>query len=317
VRNEDAIVSFSVKTVCRTDCALAAVELTCFSDGNSTVRADVLAVEEPLEIRLGCEVAGRRVHRAVSITMRTPGHDGELAVGFLFTEGIIVAREQVEGVVNCRAGSVVRVNLRPGHEVDLSRLERHFYATSSCGVCGKASLETVQVCPRVRCAAGQPVVDASIICRLPAILRGAQEVFDRTGGLHAAALFSAGGELLCVREDVGRHNALDKLIGHEFLAERTPLLQHVLLVSGRVSFELVQKAAIAGIPVIAAIGAPSSLAVDLANKHGLTILGFVREERFNVYSGGERIRTAAAADGNGDAGSPSQRRNSARSDCDG
>jgi FdhD protein len=294
MRNGDRTVSLNAKTASPTECALAAVELTCFSDGNSTVRADVLAVEEPLEIRLGCEVAGKRVHRAISITMRTPGHDGELAVGFLFTEGIIIAREQVEGVVNCGAGSVVRVNLRPGHKVDLSRLERHFYATSSCGVCGKASLDAVQVSPRFRCSDGQPVVDAAVIYQLPAKLRAAQEVFDRTGGLHASALFNESGDLVCLREDVGRHNALDKLIGAEFLAERTPLSQSVLLVSGRVSFELVQKAAVAGIPILAAIGAPSSLAVDLASKHGLTILGFVREERFNIYTGGERIRQASA-----------------------
>jgi FdhD protein len=294
MRDVDGTASVSLKNFRPTDRALAAVQVSRISGGNSTVRTDVLAVEEPLEIRLDCDVAGTRVRRAVSITMRTPGHDRELAIGFLFTEGIIAAQGEVTGVVSCGAGNVVRVNLRHGVEVDLSRLERHFYATSSCGVCGKASLDAVQVCPRVHCAAGEPVVDATVVCHLPAKLRAAQELFDRTGGLHAAALFSAGGELLCVREDVGRHNALDKLIGHEFLADRTPLLQNVLLVSGRVSFELVQKAAVAGIPVIAAIGAPSSLAVDLANKHGLTILGFVREERFNIYSGGERIRTAAS-----------------------
>jgi FdhD protein len=295
MRDEDGIVSLSVKTICPTDRALAAVQLSCISGDDSTDRADVLAVEEPLEIRLGCEVAGKSVHRAVSITMRTPGHDQELAVGFLFTEGIIVAREQVAGVVNCGVGSVVRVNLWPGQEVDLSRLERHFYATSSCGVCGKASLDAVQVCPRIHCEVGQPVVDAAVIYHLPAKLRAAQEVFDRTGGLHASALFNVSGDLLCLREDVGRHNALDKLIGAQFLAERTPLTHSVLLVSGRVSFELVQKAAVAGIPILAAIGAPSSLAVSLARKHGLTILGFVREDRFNIYTGNERIRRAAGS----------------------
>jgi FdhD protein len=226
--------------------------------------------------------------------MRTPGHDLELAVGFLFTEGIVFAREQVARLAGCGAGNVACVNLRPGVEVDLSRLERHFYTASSCGVCGKASLDAVQVCPRNRCVAGQPVVDAAVICRLPATLRAAQEVFDRTGGLHAAALFDVSGELLCLREDVGRHNALDKLIGHEFLAERTPLFESVLLVSGRASFELVQKAAVAGIPILAAVGAPSSLAVSLARKHGLTVLGFVREDRFNIYTGSERIRQMVA-----------------------
>ena len=199
------------------------------------------------------------------------------------------------GLVACGAGNVARVNLRPGIEVDLSRLERHFYAASSCGVCGKASLEAVRVYPRNRPAEGRPVVDAAVIHRLPATLRAAQAVFDRTGGLHAAALFNVGGDLLCLREDVGRHNALDKLIGAQFLAERTPLSQSVLLVSGRVSFELVQKAAVAGIPILAAVGAPSSLAVSLAREHGLTILGFVREDRFNIYTGSERIRQASGS----------------------
>jgi FdhD protein len=282
-----------------TDPALATVQLSRIRGSNLAVDTDLVAVEEPLEIRLGCDVAGKRIHRAISITMRTPGHDLELAVGFLFTEGIIVTRDQVAGIVHCGAGNVARVNLRPGVEVDLSRLERHFYATSSCGVCGKASLDAVQVCPRVRCAAGQPVIDAAVICRLPATLRGAQEVFDRTGGLHAAALFDINGELLCLREDVGRHNALDKLIGHQFLNECTPLFQNILLVSGRASFELVQKAAVAGIPILAAVGAPSSLAVRLGREHGLTILGFVREDRFNIYTGSERIRQTAGSDCDG------------------
>jgi FdhD protein len=270
--------------------SLAAVRLARITGDSLELADDTLAVEEPLEIRLGCDVAGRRIRRAVSITMRTPGHDTELAVGFLFTEGIIVARDQVAKLTGCGAGNVACVTLQRGVEVDWSRLERHFYTTSSCGVCGKASLDAVQVCPHNRCAADQPVVDAAVICRLPTLLRAAQTVFDRTGGLHAAALFDTAGELLCLREDVGRHNALDKLIGHEFLAERTPLFESVLLVSGRASFELVQKAAVAGIPILAAVGAPSSLAVSLARKHGLTILGFVRDDRFNIYTGGERIR---------------------------
>ncbi|MDB5384906.1 MAG: formate dehydrogenase [Planctomycetaceae bacterium] len=276
------------------DRALANVQMSRISGSSLVNDADELAVEEPLEIRLGCDVEGKRIHRAVSITMRTPGHDLELAVGFLFTEGIIFARDEVAGLVACGAGNVARVNLRRGSEVDLSRLERHFYATSSCGVCGKASLDAVRVCPRSRPVDGLPVVDAAVIHRLPATLRAAQAVFDRTGGLHASALFNSQGEMVCLREDVGRHNALDKLIGAQFLAERTPLTQSVLLVSGRVSFELVQKAAVAGIPILAAVGAPSSLAVSLAREHGLTVLGFVREDRFNIYTGSERIRHAGA-----------------------
>jgi FdhD protein len=221
--------------------------------------------------------------------MRTPGHDRELAVGFLFTEGILVAREQLASARVCGSGNVACVDLRPGVEVNLTRLERHFYTSSSCGVCGKASLDAVRVCAAHRPRDGWPVVEAGVIQRLPQKLRAAQSVFDRTGGLHAAALFDVHGNLLCLREDVGRHNALDKLIGAQFLAGRTPLAEDVLLVSGRASFELVQKAAVAGIPILAAVGAPSSLAVDLAREQGLTVLGFVRTDRCNVYTGAERI----------------------------
>ncbi len=241
-------------------------------------------------MRLSYDVDGRRVHVPVSVTMRTPGHDGELAVGFLYSEGIVVAREQVSGVRACGGGNVVRVDLAAGASVDLTRLERHFYTSSSCGVCGKASLETVQVCARHCLAEGMPVIDAEVIHHLPEVLRASQTVFEHTGGLHAAALFNTEGKLLCLREDVGRHNALDKLIGAQFLAGRTPLSDTVLLVSGRASFELVQKAVVAGIPILAAVGAPSSLAVSLARKHGLTLIGFVRPDRFNLYTGTERIR---------------------------
>ena len=275
------------------DPALAAARVCRVDASGRSERSDVLAVEEPLEIRLGSDAGGRRGHRGVSITMRTPGHDGELAVGFLFTEGIVADRGQVAGVRACGGGNAVRVDLRPGVEVDLARLERHFYAASSCGVCGKASLAAVRVHCRSRPAEGLPAVEAAVIHRLPDALRAAQPAFDRTGGLHAAALFDAGGALISLREDVGRHNALDKLIGAQFLAGRTPLADALLMVSGRSSFELVQKAAVAGIPILAAVGAPSSLAVDLAREHGLTLLGFVGRERFNIYTGGERIRQGA------------------------
>jgi FdhD protein len=256
---------------------------------------DVLAVEEPLEIRVGFDDEARRVHRGVSITMRTPGNDHELAVGFLFTEGLITERAQFASAKVCQGNNVVRVELSSGVTLDLSRLERHFYTGSSCGVCGKASLDAVRVEPRCRPAAGQPVVEAEVIHQLPDILRASQVVFDRTGGLHACALFNSTGQLLSLREDVGRHNALDKLIGAEFLGGRVPLSQSILLVSGRLSFELVQKAAVAGIPVLVAVGAPSSLAVDLANDYGLTTIGFVRANSFNIYTGAERIRFVPAA----------------------
>jgi FdhD protein len=279
----------------RPDLASAEVLVGRVDEAGLTERPDSLAVEEPLEIRVGLDGPGHRSARSVSITMRTPGHDAELAVGFLFTEGLLADRDQVAGVRPCRSGNAVRVDLRAGIDVDLSRLERHFYASSSCGVCGKASLEAVRVACGPRPIEGRPVVEASVIRRLPALLRAAQPTFDRTGGLHASALFDAEGHLLGLREDVGRHNALDKLIGAEFLAGRTPLRDGVLLVSGRASFELVQKAAVAGLPILAAVGAPSSLAVELARERGMTLLGFVGAERFNIYTDEGRIQIAAVS----------------------
>jgi FdhD protein len=271
------------------DPAVATVLVHCVAGSRTTVQPDELAVEEPLEIRLACDQGGRRVRRGISVTMRTPGRDAELAIGFLFTEGILDAPEQVESVEDWGPGNVVRVELKPGVDVDLARLERHFYTASSCGVCGKASIDAVRVDPRTAPIAGRPMVEAAVIHRLPEGLRAAQGVFDRTGGLHAAALFEPGGRLIDLREDVGRHNALDKLIGAAFLAGRTPLSDAILLVSGRASFELVQKAAVAGIAVLAAVGAPSSLAVELAREVGMTLVGFVRSDRFNIYAGPERI----------------------------
>jgi FdhD protein len=278
------------------------------SDTGLATQLDLVAVEEPLEIRLGPAGTGRRRRRVVSVTMRTPGHDRELAVGFLFTEGIVTAPEQLQAVHSCRS-NVVCVDLRPNVNVDLARLERHFYTSSSCGVCGKASLEAVRVVGNNRPEAGWPVVELTMIQRLPATLRAAQVGFERTGGLHAAALFDVDGSLLCVREDVGRHNALDKVIGAQFLAGHLPLSNAVLLVSGRASFELVQKAAVAGIPILAAVGAPSSLAIELAREQGLTVLGFVRHDRFNVYTDAGRIRDkeglACPAQNDGRSSSPS------------
>ncbi len=253
---------------------------------------DVLAVEEPLEIRLVCEVEGRRVQRAVSVTMRTPGRDRELAVGFLFSEGIVTGFDRIAKIHVCGVGNVIRVHLKAGTEVDWARLERHFYTSSSCGVCGKTSLDAVRVVLRDRQVANGPVIEPSLIPRLPDVLREAQTVFNRTGGLHASALFARDGGLIDMREDVGRHNALDKLIGAQVLIGRVPLSEQILLLSGRASFELVQKAAMAGIPIVAAVGAPSSLAVSLARELEITLLGFVRSDRFNIYSDFGRIRSA-------------------------
>ena len=226
--------------------------------------------------------------------MRTPGHDAELAVGFLVGEGVIRAPEDVLEAFHAplqggtRDPNVVVVRLASGVRFDASRLERHVYTTSSCGVCGKASLEAVGVITGAPLASG-PILAPEAIHALPGALREAQAVFEQTGGLHAAALCSASGALLRVREDVGRHNAVDKLVGSFFLAGETVPPEAVLLVSGRASFELAQKALVAGIPVLAAVGAPSSLAADLAREHGLTLLGFVRDGRFNVYAGPGRL----------------------------
>ena len=247
---------------------------------SSTPFQDLLAVEEPLEIRLG--------GRTVSITMRTPGQDPELAAGFLFTEGILSGAAQIQGVRSSK--NSITIDLKPEVEVDFDRLERHFYTTSSCGVCGKASIEALRMqgCPVL--APQSPMMASSVIQGLPEVLRADQHVFERTGGLHGAALFDAQGKLLVLREDVGRHNAVDKVIGEEFLAGRIPLPQTLLLVSGRASFELTQKSLMAGIPILAAVGAPSSLAVETAQRFNMTLLGFVRDGRFNIYSGASRIQ---------------------------
>ncbi|HQU83792.1 MAG TPA: formate dehydrogenase accessory sulfurtransferase FdhD [Pyrinomonadaceae bacterium] len=257
---------------------------------------DVLAVEEPLEIRLGVFEDGKIAHRNVSITMRTPGNDDELAAGFLFTEGILQNREQIADIVHCGKSpkmnlpsNTVRVNLQKDATVDFARLSRNFYTTSSCGVCGKSSLDFLAINAAPFTNLKSPLINAEVIHQLPQKQREAQEVFEETGGLHAAALFDVEGNLLVLREDVGRHNAVDKLIGRCFLDGKIPLEDSILMLSGRASFELVQKALAARIPVIAAVGAPSSLAVEAAREFGITLCGFVRNNKFNVYSVAERI----------------------------
>jgi FdhD protein len=260
--------------------------------GAAVCARDVLAVEEPLEIALDATVECQRVRKTIAVTMRTPGHDAELAVGFLFTEGIVRDRSDVVEVDGDASDNVVRVRLAPEAAVDLGRLIRHFYATSSCGVCGKASVEALRTTSRHPLTPGDPVISRQVVHRLPGALRAAQAVFDATGGLHASALFDASGRLHRLREDVGRHNALDKVIGAELLAGGLPLRDRVLAVSGRASFELVQKAAMAGIPILVAVGAPSSLAVHLATCVGMTLVGFARDGRFNVYAGHDRVRAS-------------------------
>jgi FdhD protein len=254
----------------------------------SAGQSDTLSIEEPLEIRLVVDSEGQPSGRSVAITMRTPGDDRDLAAGFLFTEGIVSHPDEIEYVRRERC-NVVRVTLRHGVKVDLWHLERHSFVASSCGICGKRSIAAIRVRCRYPIATGEPLLACDIVHTLPQALKTAQKAFARTGGIHAVGLFDETGRLLTVREDVGRHNALDKVIGAEFLAGALPLTRRIILVSGRASFELVQKAAEAGVPVLAAVGAPSSLAVQLAQSCGMTLLGFVRDGRFNVYAGLDRI----------------------------
>ena len=257
---------------------------------------DVVATEEPLEIRLAyTRPDGRRAQQSISITMRTPGNDGELAAGFLLTEGIIGNAAQIDAIGPCGPPAanglinVVRVDLAADVEVDLARLQRHFYTSSSCGVCGKASLEAVAVQGRYDLHGSALRVTAAVLGSLPERLRALQSVFERTGGLHASGLFDTEGRIGDSREDVGRHNALDKLIGQALLRDRIPLSGYGVVVSGRASFELMQKAMMAGISILAAVGAPSSLAVEFAEEFGMTLVGFLKANRFNVYSRPDRI----------------------------
>ncbi|WP_031470407.1 formate dehydrogenase accessory sulfurtransferase FdhD [Sciscionella sediminilitoris] len=252
-------------------------------------RPDALAAEEPMELRVGGS--------SLTVTMRTPGDDVELAHGFLLGEGVISAREDVASARYC-AGTdedghntynVLDVRLAEGVALPVQGLERNFTTTSSCGVCGKAALESVRTTSRYPPAADPLRVSPAVLATLPDKLRAAQKVFAATGGVHAAGLFTADGELLVAREDIGRHNAVDKVLGWALMAERVPARGCVLMVSSRASFELVQKAAMAGVPMLAAVSAPSSLAVELAAEQGITVLGFVRGNHMNVYTHGERV----------------------------
>ena len=265
---------------------MAVAEVSCWKENETPcAHNDSLAKEEPLEIR----VRGR----GLAVTMRTPGHDKELAAGFLFTEGVIRDRDDVSGIALCRQGEVpnpentLNVFLPPTIELDLDRLTRHVFASSSCGLCGKISIESIhQLFPPV---ASDMRIESQTLLMLPDRLRAAQSVFDATGGLHAAAVFNANGELICAREDVGRHNAVDKIIGAGFLGGTLPFEAHLLLVSGRASFEIMQKALAARIPIVAAISAPSSLAVEFAKDSGQTLIGFLRDGGFRVYSHTQRV----------------------------
>ena len=271
-----------------------------YTQQGATDRSDYVATEEPLEIRV---LAGGE-QRTVAVTMRTPGNDFELAAGFLFSEGVLTSGADVRSIRYCvdkdigeeQRFNIVNVELSSGILPDLAGLERHFFTSSACGVCGKAALENLST----RCASIPEgmTIDAGMVIRLPAAMREAQRTFDSTGGLHAATLFSSGGELKAVREDVGRHNALDKVVGWAALDGQLPLSDSVVVVSGRASFELLQKSASAGVPIFCAVSAPSSLAVETARAFNITLIGFLRDERFNVYSAPSRVVGASAKGAN-------------------
>lgn len=248
---------------------------------------DELAVEEPLEIQLSWLQGGAYVQRTLSVTMRTPGNDAELAAGFLFTEGILQHAHQIQEIELVPNGALV--TLVPGVAPHLQQIERNFYTTSSCGVCGKAGADAIRTTPIYQQSQEPFLLPATRLYELQHTLQQQQALFETTGGIHAAGLFDTGGNCLLLREDIGRHNAVDKVIGAALQAQLLPLQQHILLLSGRAGFELIQKAVMAGIPVIAAVGAPSSLAVELAIEYGVTLVGFLRNDRFNIYSGAERI----------------------------
>ena len=253
---------------------------------------DLLAVEEPLEIHLSFVKDFQRQESNLSVTMRTPGNDKELALGFLFTEGIFENLDQVLSVKTTKK-NIITVVFRDDVNFDLKKLEKHFYTSSSCGVCGKSSIEAINTIKKPPNQNNTFQYKASLIYKLPLILRQKQNIFEQTGGLHASAIFDLEGKLILMNEDVGRHNALDKLIGSALQNKLLQLENYLLLLSGRASFELIQKATMAGISIVAAIGAPSSLAVELAIERGMTLIGFLRNEKFNIYSGKNRIKYEA------------------------
>lgn len=287
-----------------------------FAGGSSHLETDTLAVEEPLELQLGYGALNDRRWKSISVTMRTPGNDFELSAGFLMTEGVVRDPDDIDTIryvslpeSSAReknatqerwpiesARNIVRVELTPGVEVSLATLERNFYMTSSCGVCGKASLLALRaVCPpRQR---NEFRFDVSMLSSLSERLRSSQEIFGKTGGLHAAGLFDSAGNLCAIREDVGRHNAVDKLLGAQFLEDKIPLRDRLLMLSGRASFELLQKALMGGIPMVVSVGAPSSLAVRIAKDFDITLVGFLRNDSFNVYHGADHLMGEARTGG--------------------
>ncbi|ATL48918.1 sulfurtransferase FdhD [Chitinophaga caeni] len=267
--------------------AIRQIDIIKVQNGNNHLVTDDVAVEEPLEIQLVFHDGTSKQRKSISVTMRTPGNDLELAAGFLFTEGIIANSESLStghGEHNSNLSNIVTIELAKGITPKLMNSERNFYTTSSCGVCGKSSIDSIKTASPFNDIMREMIhVQRELICSLPAVLRAHQHHFSSTGGIHASGLFNSKGRFIALREDVGRHNALDKLIGLALFKNWLPLNDHILLLSGRASFELVQKASMAGIRIIAAIGAPSSLAVDMAKDADITLLGFLRDDRFNIY----------------------------------
>ncbi|WP_205510590.1 formate dehydrogenase accessory sulfurtransferase FdhD [Longitalea arenae] len=265
----------------------AHIKIKKINAGKQTEVDDELAVEEPLEIQLGWQDASGYEQKTISVTMRTPGHDADLATGFLFTEGILQHIDQIKHIL--AQPTRILVTLAPGALPQLQQAERNFFTSSSCGVCGKTGIDAIKTKPPFSQEPDGLVLPAGLFYGMQQSLQQKQVVFETTGGLHAAALFDTEGTCSLLREDVGRHNAVDKVIGAAFQNRQLPLQQHILLLSGRAGFELIQKAVMAGIQVIAAVGAPSSLAAALAKEHDVTLIGFLRQDRFNIYTGEQRI----------------------------
>ncbi len=261
-----------------------------FNRQDSEQQNDEVAIEEPLELRL--IIGQNKTEKKLSVTMRTPGNDKDLAVGFLFTEGIISSYNDIESVYTSTLDpNIIYVVLKPEIEISLSSLDRNFYTTSSCGVCGKSSIDAVKTqCKLKPNPNNQFSISSSILYELPNKLKQQQEAFKSTGGIHASAFFTENGNFVALKEDVGRHNALDKLIGNRLIQNQLPIDIYILLLSGRASFELIQKAMMAGIKIIAAIGAPSSLAIELANESDITLIGFLKEDKMNIYTHPHRVK---------------------------
>ncbi len=275
------------------DNPVESIKITKVGTNGALETEDKVAMEEPLEIQLEYSTTTGKMVKNIAVTMRTPGNEEELAVGFLFTEGVIQNASDIAATkrLNADANSI-RVVLNKNVIPEIGNVSRNFYTTSSCGICGKASIDAIHTVSQFEVEQDNIQLNPTILYDLQNKIKEQQKVFEDTGGIHASALFDLDGNFMMLREDVGRHNALDKVIGFAFLNRQLPLSRHMLFLSGRASFELVQKAVMAGIKIIAAVGAPSSLAVEMAKENGITLIGFLRDDRFNIYSGKQRIKTS-------------------------